>query len=137
MGASGNIAALDILPMAPLPGVTVLRADCIDQEAPDTLYAASGGAPMDLVMSNLAPNISGESAVDQPGAMYLAELAVAFAGQVLRPGGDFVVKVFQIDIFGACLRLLRDQRRKVVVRKPRTFRPRGRNAYLLARHREL
>src|SRR5690625_2054902 len=133
----GRIVALDILPMDPLAGVTVLQADITEDEALVALEEALAGQAVDLVMSDMAPNISGESAVDQPRAMYLAELALDFAGQVLRPGGDFLVKVFQGDGFDPYLRLLREQFGKVVVRKPKASRPRSREVYLLARQREL
>lgn len=137
MGGRGRIVALDILPMAPLPGVQVLQADFTEDAALAALHEALGGQPVDLVMSDMAPNISGESAVDQPRAMYLAELALEFAGQVLRPGGDFLVKVFQGEGFDAYVRDVRQQFGKVVIRKPKASRPRSREVYLLARCREL
>ena len=137
MGGRGRIVALDILPMAPLPGVQVLQADFTEDAALAALHEALGGQPVDLVMSDMAPNISGESAVDQPRAMYLAELALDFAGQVLRPGGDFLVKLFQGEGFDAYVRDVRQQFGKVVIRKPKASRPRSREVYLLARCREL
>lgn len=137
MGGRGQIVALDILPMAPLPGVQMLQADFTEDAALEALHTALGGQPVDLVMSDMAPNISGESAVDQPRAMYLAELALEFAGQVLRPGGDFLVKVFQGEGFDAYVRDVRQQFGKVVIRKPKASRPRSREVYLLARCREL
>lgn len=137
MGGRGRIVALDILPMAPLPGVQVLQADFTEDAALAALHEALGGQPVDLVMSDMAPNISGESAVDQPRAMYLAELALEFAGQVLRPGGDFLVKLFQGEGFDAYVRDVRQQFGKVVIRKPKASRPRSREVYLLARCREL
>lgn len=137
MGGRGWIVALDILPMAPLPGVQVLQADFTEDAALAALHEALGGQPVDLVMSDMAPNISGESAVDQPRAMYLAELALDFAGQVLRPGGDFLVKLFQGEGFDAYVRDVRQQFGKVVIRKPKASRPRSREVYLLARCREL
>src|SRR5690606_21277415 len=121
----------------PLAGVTVLQADFTEDAALVALQEAWAGEPVNLVMSDMAPNISGESAVDQHRAMYLAELALEFAGQVLRPGGDFLVKVFQGDGFDSYLRLVREQFGKVVVRKPKASRPRSREVYLLARQREL
>ena len=137
MGGRGRIVALDILPMAPLPGVQVLQADFTEDAALAALHEALGGQPVDLVMSDMASNISGESAVDQPRAMYLAELALEFAGQVLRPGGDFLVKLFQGEGFDAYVRDVRQQFGKVVIRKPKASRPRSREVYLLARCREL
>lgn len=137
VGERGNVIALDILPMDPLSGVTVLQADFTEEEALAALDAALGGAAVDLVLSDMAPNISGQAAIDQPRAMYLAELALDFAGQVLKPGGDFLVKVFQGEGFDQYLRALRSQFKQVVTRKPKASRPRSREVYLLARHREL
>lgn len=133
----GRIVALDILPMDGLPGVSVLQADFTEDIALAMLNEALDGAAVDLVMSDMAPNISGESAVDQPRSMYLAELALEFAGQVLKPEGDFLVKVFQGDGFDAYLKELRIQFDKVIVRKPKASRPRSREVYLLARNRQL
>jgi 23S rRNA (uridine2552-2'-O)-methyltransferase len=133
----GRIVALDILPMDGLPGVSVLQADFTEDIALAMLNEALDGAAVDLVMSDMAPNISGESAVDQPRSMYLAELALEFAGQVLKPEGDFLVKVFQGDGFDAYLKELRIRFDKVIVRKPKASRPRSREVYLLARNRQL
>ncbi|NLO80189.1 MAG: 23S rRNA (uridine(2552)-2'-O)-methyltransferase RlmE [Xanthomonadaceae bacterium] len=137
LAGRGRIVALDILPMDPLPGVTVLQADFTTDAALQALHEALAGAPVDLVMSDMAPNISGEPAIDQPRAMYLAELALDFAGQVLKPGGDFLVKVFQGEGFDEYLRLLREGFGKVAIRKPKASRPRSREVYLLARQRKL
>jgi 23S rRNA (uridine2552-2'-O)-methyltransferase len=133
----GRIVALDILPMDGLPGVSVLQADFTEDIALAMLNEALDGAAVDLVMSDMAPNISGESAVDQPRSMYLAELALEGAGQVLKPEGDFLVKVFQGDGFEAYLKELRIRFDKVIVRKPKASRPRSREVYLLARNRQL
>lgn len=133
----GRIIALDILPMDGLAGVEVLQADFTEDAALIGLNAALDGAAVDLVMSDMAPNISGESAVDQPRSMYLAELALEFAGQVLKPDGDFLVKVFQGVGFDAYLKDLRTRFEKVIVRKPKASRPRSREVYLLARNRQL
>lgn len=137
MNGRGRIVALDILPMDGLAGVDFLQADFTEDIALSMLDEALDGAAVDLVMSDMAPNISGESAVDQPRSMYLAELALEFAGQVLKPDGDFLVKVFQGDGFDAYLRDLRTRYGKVVVRKPKASRPRSREVYLLARNRQL
>lgn len=137
MGENGSVIALDILPMRPLPGVQVIQADFTEAEALTALEAAVDGAPIDLVLSDMAPNISGEMEIDQPRSMYLAELALDFAGQVLKPGGDFLVKVFQGEGFDAYLRDLRAQFAKVYTRKPKASRSRSREVYLLARHRQL
>lgn len=135
MDGRGHIVALDILPMDGLPGVSVLQADFTEDIALTKLHEALDGAAVDLVMSDMAPNISGESVVDQPRSMYLAELALEFAGQVLKPEGDFLVKVFQGVGFDAYLKDLRMRFKKVTVRKPKASRPRSREVYLLARNR--
>src|SRR5690606_12153056 len=95
LGAKGRIIALDILPMDSLPGVVFIEGDFRDEAVLARLQAELGGQAIDLVMSDMAPNISGMGAVDQPRAMYLVELAVDFARQHLRAGGTFVAKVFQ------------------------------------------
>ena len=136
-GGNATIIALDILPMTGLPGVTFIQADFTSDEALTALEAALGGRPVDLVMSDMMPNISGQSVIDQPKSMYLAELALDFAGQVLKPGGDFLIKVFQGEGFDQYVRSLRGEFRKIVTRKPKASRPRSREVYLLARHREL
>jgi 23S rRNA (uridine2552-2'-O)-methyltransferase len=136
-GGNATIIALDILPMTGLPGVTFIQADFTSDEALTALEAALGGRPVDLVMSDMMPNISGQSVIDQPKSMYLAELALDFASQVLKPGGDFLIKVFQGEGFDQYVRSLRGQFRKIVTRKPKASRPRSREVYLLARHREL
>lgn len=94
----GVVVALDILAMDPLAGVAALRADFTEDEALGALDEVLAGRPVDLVLSDMAPNISGQAAVDQPRAMYLAELALDFAGHALKPGGDLLVKVFQGEV---------------------------------------
>ena len=133
IGDPGHVVALDILPMDALAGVTVLQADFTENEALDLLREALSGAPVDLVLSDMAPNISGMVAVDQPRAMYLAELALDFAREVLKPGGDFLVKVFQGEGFDEYLKVLRAEFTRVVTRKPKASRGRSREVYLLAR----
>lgn len=133
VGERGRVVALDILAMDPLPGVVTLQADFTEDEALARLDEALGGEPVDVVLSDMAPNISGQAAVDQPRAMYLAELAVDFAGQVLRPGGALLVKVFQGEGFDSYLKALRGRFGGVVTRKPKASRPRSREVYLLAR----
>ena len=127
------VIALDILAMEPIEGVTVITGDFTSQEVLDQLIELLDGASIDLVLSDMAPNISGMKAVDQPRAMYLAELALDFCRQVMAPGGDFLVKVFQGEGFDAYLRDMRKLFRKVVVRKPSASRPRSREVYLLGR----
>ena len=101
------------------------------------LEDALGGRPVDLVLSDMAPNMSGMAAIDQAKAMYLAELALEFAREHLRPGGDFLIKLFQGVDFDAFVREVRTLFESVLVRKPKASRPRSREVYLLARGRRL
>ena len=130
----GRIIAMDILPMEPLDGVEFLQGDFREDEVLETLMVKIDDRAIDLVMSDMAPNISGMEAVDQPRSMYLAELAVDFAAQVLREGGDLLFKAFQGEGFDDLVKLLRGQYRQVRIRKPKASRPRSREVYVLARH---
>lgn len=130
---SGKVFALDILPMEPIEGVTFIEGDFTEDAVFEQLMAVLDGQVIDLVMSDLAPNTSGMRVVDQPRAMYLAELALDFARSALKPGGDFVAKVFQGEGFDAYLKLLRESFDKVVVRKPEASRPKSREVYMLAK----
>ena len=130
----GRIIAMDILPMDPLAGVEFLQGDFRENEVLDLLMETISGGKIDLVMSDMAPNISGMEAVDQPRSMYLAELATDFAAQVLREGGDLLFKAFQGEGFDALIRMLRGQYGQVRIRKPRASRPRSREVYVLTRH---
>lgn len=134
LAGKGRIIALDILPMEPLDGVEFLQGDFTEDEPLDSLMEILNGERVDLVMSDMAPNISGMGAVDQPRSMYLAELAVDFAGNVLRKGGDLLFKAFQGEGFDDLIRTLRSQYRLVRIRKPRASRPKSREVYVLARH---
>jgi len=137
LGRKGKVVAMDILPMEPLPGVEFVQGDFREDEALDALLQVLEGQTVDLVLSDMAPNISGMHAVDQPRAMYLAELAVDFAARVVRPGGGLLIKVFQGEGFDELLRGLRRHYQKVVMRKPRASRPRSREVYALARGRKI
>ncbi len=132
VGSRGEVFALDLLEMEPLPGVNFLQGDFREQMVLDRLMDLLAGRPVDLVISDMAPNTSGVLAVDQPRAMYLCELALDFARQVLRPGGTFVTKVFQGEGFDDYVRDLRASFTKVVTRKPKASRPRTREVYLVA-----
>ncbi len=136
-GRKGRVVAMDILPMDPLPGVTFVQGDFREDEVLDGLLQVLEGRETDLVMSDIAPNISGVEAVDLPRAMYLVELAVDFADRVLRPEGDLLMKVFQGEGFDELLKSLRGRYRKVVMRKPKASRPRSREVYALARGRKV
>jgi len=137
IGRKGVVVAMDILPMEPLPGVTFVEGDFREEDVLNELLAVLEKREIDLVMSDIAPNISGMEAVDQPRAMYLAELAVDFADRVLRPGGDLLVKLFQGEGFDVLLKDLKQRYDKVIVRKPKASRPRSREVYVLARGRKI
>ncbi len=131
----GRIIALDILPMDPLPGVEFLQGDFREDDVLNALNELLGDATVNLVMSDMAPNISGMDAVDQPRSMYLVELAADFAASVLGKGGDLLFKGFQGEGFDSLLKDLRGQYRKVLIRKPKASRPRSREVYVLAKGR--
>lgn len=137
LGGHGRIIALDILPMDPVEGVTFIEGDFTEDEPLALLEEALGGHNADLVLSDMAPNMSGMGAVDQPRAMYLAELALAFAEQWLEPGGSFVVKVFHGEGFDSFVKQARSLFEKVQVRKPSASRPRSREVYVLGHRRKL
>lgn len=137
VGEAGRVIALDVLTMNPLPGVEFIQGDFTDDEPLAALEAALGCCRADLVMSDMAPNMSGVDAVDQPRSMYLAELALDFARNWLEPGGDFVSKVFQGDGFDGFLAQCRESFGKVLVRKPKASRPRSREVYVLGTARKL
>jgi 23S rRNA (uridine2552-2'-O)-methyltransferase len=135
LGNEGRIIALDLLPMDPLPGVEFLQGDFRDDQVLASLLELLGGDVVNLVMSDMAPNISGMVAVDQPRSMHLAELAADFAATVLGKGGDLLFKGFQGEGFDALLDSLRGQYRKVLIRKPKASQPRSREVYVLAKGR--
>ncbi len=136
IGDKGHVYALDILPVEPFAGVTFIQGDFREDAVYQQLLDALGGRDVDLIMSDMAPNMSGNAAVDIPRAMYLAELAMDFADQALKPGGDLLMKVFQGEGFDALHRALRERYGKVVTRKPKASRPRSREVYLLARSKK-
>lgn len=134
VGGQGRVMALDILPMEPLPSVEFIEGDFRETAVLDQLLAALDGRSVDLVLSDMAPNTSGIKAVDQPSSLYLAELALDFARQCLKPGGDFLVKAFQGEGFDRFLKELRVAFATVAPRKPRASRARSAEQYLLARN---
>ena len=135
LGDKGRIIALDILPMEPVPGVEFLQGDFREDDVLASLMELLDGATVNLVMSDMAPNISGMDAVDQPRSMYLVELATDFAATVLGKGGDLLFKGFQGEGFDTLLKELRGQYRNVLIRKPKASRPRSREVYVLAKGR--
>jgi 23S rRNA (uridine2552-2'-O)-methyltransferase len=132
LGDSGRVIALDILEMPTLAGVEFLHGDFREDAVLSTLEATLGGDPVDLVLSDMAPNKSGMDAVDQPRLIYLAELAMDFADNHLRPGGTFLIKLFQGAGFDDYLRELRRRYAKVSIRKPAASRKRSPEVYALA-----
>jgi 23S rRNA (uridine2552-2'-O)-methyltransferase len=137
VGDSGQVIALDILEMEPLEGVEFIRGDFTEEESLRVLEEALNSRMVDLVLSDMAPNMSGMSTIDQAKAMYLAELALEFVRFHLKPGGDYVVKLFQGTDFDGYVREVRSLFNKVQVRKPKASRPRSREVYLLARERQV
>lgn len=134
LAPSDKVIALDILEMEPLDGVVFIQGDFTEQAPLDELMQVLKGEKVDLVLSDMAPNISGMKVVDQPRAMYLAELAFDFCQKALKKGGDYLVKVFQGEGFDDYLKMLREHFEQVIIRKPRASRARSREVYLLARH---
>ncbi|MCU7936290.1 MAG: 23S rRNA (uridine(2552)-2'-O)-methyltransferase RlmE [Candidatus Thiodiazotropha sp. (ex Dulcina madagascariensis)] len=132
VGEKGQVVALDILPMDPIAGVDFIQGDFREPQPLQTLQDRLGGEPADLVISDMSPNVTGMASVDQPRAIYLCELALDFAQQVLKPGGGFVAKVFQGEGFDAYLRTLRSAFGRVVCRKPNASRAKSREIYLVA-----
>ena len=137
VGKQGRVFALDILDMEPLAGVEFIQGDFTENEPLEALEQALDGRQVDLVLSDMAPNMSGMATIDQAKAMYLAELALDFVRQHLKPGGDYVVKLFQGTDFDGYVREVRSLFDKVQVRKPKASRPRSREVYLLARGRRV
>lgn len=131
IGDKGRIIALDILPMEPIVGVEFIEGDFRDEAVLSKLESLVENKRIDLVISDIAPNMSGNDSVDQPRAMYLVELALDFTKQHLKPGGNFLAKVFQGEGFEDYLKDLRSNFDKVVTRKPKSSRDRSREVYLL------
>jgi len=133
IGKRGKLFALDILPMEPLEDVVFIQGDFTDDAPLKALEAVLVDRRPELVLSDMAPNMSGVKAADQPRAMYLSELALAFAREWLEPGGNFLVKVFQGTGSDDFMREMRSCFDSVQVRKPDASRPRSREVYLLGR----
>ena len=134
LGARGRVIALDLLPMEPLRNVTFLLGDFREEAVVHALEQELAGRPIDLVLSDMSPNISGIALSDQARAMYLAELALEFASKQLKPGGGLLVKVFQGSGFQEFLREMRSRFAQVVTRKPEASRGRSNEMYLLGKN---
>jgi 23S rRNA (uridine2552-2'-O)-methyltransferase len=137
LNGKGFIVAMDLLPMDPIPGVEFIQGDFREPGPLGELHTLLAGRQVDLVMSDMAPNMSGIDAVDQPRALYLAELALEFAREVLRPGGALLVKMFQGAGFDEYLRTVRREFAKVRMKKPPASRARSAEMYLLATGRRI
>jgi 23S rRNA (uridine2552-2'-O)-methyltransferase len=131
--ASGVVVAVDLLEIAPISGVTVLRGDFREPSVQEALAAALGGRKADAVLSDLSPNLSGIASADQARAAELARMALEFACTNLQPGGVFLVKVFQGEEFADVLKEVKQAFREVKVTKPAASRGESRETYLLAR----
>ena len=137
VGGKGKVIAIDVLDMESINSVNFIQGDFTEQEIYESLREIVGQNPIDLVLSDMAPNISGISSVDQPRAMYLAELAADFALEVLSKDGGLLVKLFQGAGFDDYVKMLRSKFTKVLIRKPEASRARSRETYALATHIKL
>lgn len=133
MGGHGQLIALDILPIEPLEGVTTILGDFREESVLNALYDQLAGAPIHLVMSDMAPNMSGNKATDQARSIYLGELALDMAKTVLAKQGTFLVKLFQGEGFEAFHKDVQTAFAQVTIRKPKASRPRSNEVYILAK----
>ncbi|GGH97285.1 23S rRNA (uridine(2552)-2'-O)-methyltransferase [Pseudomonas fluvialis] len=133
VGDHGRVIASDILPMDPLDNVDFIQGDFTDEAVFQQILAKLNGRQPDLIISDIAPNISGVAAADQAASMYLVELTLDMVRQVLKPGGNYAVKVFQGEGSDEFLRDVRSSFEKVMIRKPEASRPRSREVYLVAK----
>jgi len=132
VGDKGRVVATDILPIDPLPKVEFVQGDFREDSVFEELLSLSGESKYDLVISDMAPNITGVASVDQPKSLYLCELALDMATRVLHDNGAFVVKLFQGQGSDQYIKDVRRQFKKVKVIKPKASRPRSREVYILA-----
>jgi 23S rRNA (uridine2552-2'-O)-methyltransferase len=132
-GPAATIVAIDLLPMVPIAGVTFVQADFREDEGLQSLENALGGHRLDLVVSDLSPNLSGVEAADQARSVHLGELALEFAATWLQPGGDLVLKAFQGAGFADLRHATEARFAKVYVRKPQASRDRSREVYIVAK----
>lgn len=134
VGPKGCVIASDILPMEPVPGVVFIQGDFTgDACLQEILAQIPAGVKVDLVISDMAPNLSGVAAIDQPRSMHLVELALEFARITLKPGGSLLVKVFQGEGYQSLLRTLKQEFTSVSHKKPDASRSRSKELYLLAK----
>ena len=133
IGGQGRLIASDILEMDSIPDVTFIQGDFTRDDVLQQILDAVGDSHVDLVISDMAPNMSGTPEVDMPRAMFLCELALDLATRVLKPGGDFLIKIFQGEGFDVYLKDVRSKFDKVQMRKPSSSRDRSREQYLLGK----
>ncbi|MBL8511111.1 MAG: RlmE family RNA methyltransferase [Betaproteobacteria bacterium] len=133
VGPRGKVIAIDLLPMEPIPGVTFIQADFSDEGGLSAVISALDNQPVDLVISDMSPNLTGIALTDQARLFELGELAVDFAAKFLKPDGFFLVKVFQGGDFEPFVKLLRSQFLQVSTKKPDASRDESREVYILAK----
>ncbi len=132
VGKTGQVIASDILPIEEIPGVDFLQGDFTEMSVYEALISLTKGQKINTVLSDIAPNMSGQLSVDQPKSMYLAELALDMAIKALTPNGHFLVKVFHGDGFDAYVQIVRQNFKKVAIKKPMASRAKSKEVYLLA-----
>jgi 23S rRNA (uridine2552-2'-O)-methyltransferase len=132
VGAEGCVVAVDLLAMQPIPGVSDIQGDFTDEKIVVAIEKALGGKKADLVISDMAPNISGNWSVDQPRSIDLAETVLEATGRLLKPGGSLLIKVFQGEGFETLVKAVRARFGWVRLRKPAASRPESREIYLVA-----
>jgi len=132
VGQNGQVIANDILPINEISGVDFLQGDFTESSVYEKLLNMTKGQKINTVLSDMAPNMSGQLSVDQPKSMYLAELSLDMAIKTLMPNGHFLVKVFQGEGFDAYVQIARQTFKKVAIKKPKASRPRSKEVYLLA-----
>ena len=133
VGHKGCVVAVDILPMDPVAGVSFIQGDFTEEKILNQLLGEIGNRPVDLVISDMAPNLTGAKAVDQPAMMYLAELGIDLACQVVKPEGVFIAKLFQGEGFDEFVRHVRTLFNSVSMKKPDASRAKSREVYLVAK----
>ena len=132
VGQNGQVIANDILPINEISGVDFLQGDFTESSVYEKLLNMTKGQKINTVLSDMAPNMSGQLSVDQPKSMYLAELSLDMAIRTLMPNGHFIVKVFQGESFDTYVQIARQTFKKVAIKKPKASRPRSKEVYLLA-----
>lgn len=133
VGKKNKVIALDLLPIDPIDGVDFIQGDFREDDVLEQLYKVLDGEPVHLLLSDMAPNMSGSREMDQPRAIYLGELALDAAQHILAKGGTFLIKMFQGAGFDEYYNQVRQQFSSVVIRKPKASRPRSNEVYILAK----